>query len=257
VGQARRRGNRPGGNGFIAIRALKGGDKDGYDLIQLDNVHITAYPYLFKQLPYDPKGDFEILAPLFKASFFFAVATEQPVQERGRPHRGRKAEARPAQLRSWSIGNPVHLGSEVFESTTGTKIGPHRLQGDVAALHGVANGDIAWALGSYGTSGSLQRGGQASLSWPVAGPKRLAGASRHSDGGEAGGPKDFEVSGWTDDRRAEVDQSRRARRSAATSRRSCRIPEILQRYDEPSATSRFRSVNSTRTLRANRRSTRT
>jgi tripartite-type tricarboxylate transporter receptor subunit TctC len=36
--------NRPGGNGFIAIRAIKQGDKDGNDLIQLDNVHLTAYP---------------------------------------------------------------------------------------------------------------------------------------------------------------------------------------------------------------------
>jgi tripartite-type tricarboxylate transporter receptor subunit TctC len=49
--------NRPGGNGFIAIGAFKQGDKDGYDLIQLDNVHFSAYPHLFKKLPYDPKAD--------------------------------------------------------------------------------------------------------------------------------------------------------------------------------------------------------
>ena len=43
--------NRPGGNGFIAIEAFKRGATDGHDLIQLDNVHLVAYPYLFKRLP--------------------------------------------------------------------------------------------------------------------------------------------------------------------------------------------------------------
>jgi tripartite-type tricarboxylate transporter receptor subunit TctC len=65
--------NRPGGNGSIAITAFKQGDKNGYDLVQSDNVHLTAYPHLFRNLPYDPKADFELLLPLFKASFFFVV----------------------------------------------------------------------------------------------------------------------------------------------------------------------------------------
>ncbi|MRT33248.1 hypothetical protein FGX01_05765, partial [Xylella fastidiosa subsp. multiplex] len=45
--------NRPGGNGFIAIDAFKRGAKDGHDIIVLDNVHLAAYPALFKKLPYD------------------------------------------------------------------------------------------------------------------------------------------------------------------------------------------------------------
>src|SRR5690606_28351693 len=49
--------NRPGGNGFIAIDAWKRGAKDGHDLLILDNVHLAAYPSLFKKLPYDPAKD--------------------------------------------------------------------------------------------------------------------------------------------------------------------------------------------------------
>ena len=60
--------NRPGGNGFIAIDALKRGAKDGHDLLVLDNVHLAAYPALFKKLPYDPAKDFDALLPLFKTS---------------------------------------------------------------------------------------------------------------------------------------------------------------------------------------------
>lgn len=188
--------NRPGGNGFIAIRAAKGGDKEGYDLIQLDNVHITAYPYLFKQLPYDPRGDFELLMPLFKASFFFAVATNSPYKTVG--DLIADAKAKPDQLNygRGSIGNPVHLGSEVFESVTGTKMG-HIVYKETSQLYtGVANGDIAWALGSYGTSGSLVRANRIRY-LAVAGPKRLAAHPDVPTVGEAGGPKEFEVSGWT------------------------------------------------------------
>jgi hypothetical protein len=61
--------NKPGGNGFIAIDAFKRGAPDGYDLIQLDNVHLSAYPHLFKKLPYDATKDFEQIQPLFKNNF--------------------------------------------------------------------------------------------------------------------------------------------------------------------------------------------
>jgi len=68
--------NRPGGNGFIAIDAFKRGATDGTDLIQLDNVHLTAYPHLFKKLPYEAKTDFDVLLPLFKTYFFFTTAAD-------------------------------------------------------------------------------------------------------------------------------------------------------------------------------------
>ena len=68
--------NKPGGNGFIAIDTFKRGATDGHDLIQLDSVHLSAYPHLFKKLPYDIKADFEPLVPLFKTYFFVTVATD-------------------------------------------------------------------------------------------------------------------------------------------------------------------------------------
>ena len=82
--------NRPGGNGFIAIDAFKRGATDGTDLIQLDNVHLTAYPHLFKKLPYNAASDFDVLLPLFKTFFFFtAHSSPSPI---GRPIWGRPIE---------------------------------------------------------------------------------------------------------------------------------------------------------------------
>ena len=188
--------NRPGGNGFIAINAFKQGDKNGYDLIQLDNVHLSAYPYLFKKLPYDPKADFEQLAPLFKAAFFFAVPTNSKYKTVG--DLIADAKGRPGKLSygSWSIGNPVHLGSELFETMTGTDM-EHVVYKETSQLYNdVAGGELAFALGTYGTSGALHRAGRIRY-LAVAAPKRLPAHPDVPTVGESGGPKDFEVIGWT------------------------------------------------------------
>ncbi len=188
--------NRPGANGFLAIDAFKRGDRDGHDLIQLDNVHLSAYPYLFKKLPYDPQKDFELIAPLFKASFFFAVPTSSPYKTVGDIVKDAKAHPGKLNYGSWSVGNPVHLGSELFETMTGTQM-EHVVYKETSQLYaGVATGELAFALGSSGTSGALQRAGRIKY-LAVAGPKRLPAYPDVPTVGESGGPKDFEVVGWT------------------------------------------------------------
>lgn len=188
--------NRPGANGFIAIGAFKQGDKEGYDLIQIDNVHLSAYPHLFKKLPYDAKVDFEPVAPLFKAAFFFAVPTSSPYKTVGDLIADAKAKPGKLNYGSWSVGNPVHLGSELFEWMTGTQM-EHVIYKETSQLYtGVANGELAFALGSYGTSGALQRAGRIRY-LAVAAPKRLPAYPDVPTVGESGGPADFNVVGWT------------------------------------------------------------
>jgi tripartite-type tricarboxylate transporter receptor subunit TctC len=114
--------NRPGGNGFIAIDAFKRGATDGTDLIQLDNVHLTAYPHLFKKLPYDAKADFDVLLPLFKTYFFFTASTESKYKNVADIVADAKANPGKLNYGSWSVGNPVHLGSALFETVTGTEM---------------------------------------------------------------------------------------------------------------------------------------
>ncbi len=188
--------NRPGANGFLAIDAFKRGDRDGHDLIQLDNVHLSAYPHLFRKLPYDPQKDFDPLVPLFKAGFYFAVAANSPYRTVGDLIADAKAHPGRLNYGSWSVGNPVHLGSELFESMTGTQM-EHVVYKETSQLYAaVATGELAFALGSSGTSGALQRAGRIRY-LAVAGPKRLPAYPDVPTVGESGGPKDFEVVGWT------------------------------------------------------------
>jgi tripartite-type tricarboxylate transporter receptor subunit TctC len=188
--------NRPGGNGFIAIDAFKKGAPDGHDLIQLDSTQMTAYPHLFKKLPYDPVRDFEPIGPLFKNYFFLAVATNSPYKTVSDILADARAKPGALNYGSWSVGNPVHLGSALLESNTNTKM-THVLYKETTQLYsGVANGEISWALGSYASAGALQRAGKLRFV-AVAAPARVAGYTDVPTVAESGGPAGFEVSAWT------------------------------------------------------------
>jgi tripartite-type tricarboxylate transporter receptor subunit TctC len=187
--------NKPGGNGFIAIDAFKRGAKDGHDLIQLDNVHLAAYPSLFKKLPYDVDKDFDPILPLFKTYFFFTVANNSPYKKINDLIADAKAHPGKLNYGSWSVGNPVHLGSELFETVTGTEM-EHVIYKETTQLYtSVATNELAFALGTSATAGPLYRGGKLRF-LAVAAPKRIAGYPDVPTVAEAGGPANFEVSGW-------------------------------------------------------------
>lgn len=187
--------NRPGGNGFIAIDAFKRGATDGTDIIQLDNVHIAAYPSLFKKLPYDVAQDFNVVLPLFRTFFFVCVANNSPYKTVA--DLIADAKARPGALNygSWSVGNPVHLGSALLETLTDTKM-EHIIFKETSQLYtSVANGELAFALGSSGTAGPLARAGKLRF-LAVMAPHRLKGYEEVPTIAESGGPADAIVTGW-------------------------------------------------------------
>ncbi|MEY4412824.1 MAG: hypothetical protein RIQ53_117 [Pseudomonadota bacterium] len=188
--------NKPGANGFIAIDSFKRAAADGHDLIQLDNVHLVAYPHLFKKLPYDPVKDFDPIAPLFRTYFFVGVGAGSKYKTVG--DIVADAKARPGQLNygSWSVGNPVHLGSALLEAMTGTEM-QHVIYKETSMLYtGVANGELNWSLGSLATAGPLQKSGKIKFI-AVTGPKRHPAFPDLPTVAESGGPAGYEVTGWT------------------------------------------------------------
>lgn len=187
--------NRPGGNGFIAIDAWKRGAKDGSDILIVDNVHLAAYPALFKKLPYDPVKDFDTLLPLFRTYFFFTVASDSKYRTVGEIVADAKASPGKLNYGSWSVGNPVHLGSELFESMTGTQM-EHVIFKETTQLYtSVSTGDLQFALGSAATAGPLYRAGKLKL-LAIASPQRSPAYPDVPTVAESGGPKGFEVIGW-------------------------------------------------------------
>ena len=96
---------------------------------------------------------------------------------------------------SWSVGNPVHLGSALLEKMTGTKM-EHVIYKETSQLYqGVANGELDFALGSSGTAGPMVRAGKLRL-LAIAAPERLPGYENVPTVAESGGPANYFVMGW-------------------------------------------------------------
>jgi tripartite-type tricarboxylate transporter receptor subunit TctC len=94
------------------------------------------------------------------------------------------------------VGNPVHLGSALFESVTGTQMA-HIIYKETSQLYtAVATGELSFALGTIGSAGALERAGRLRY-LAVAGAKRHPAYPNVPTVGESGGPAGFEVIGWT------------------------------------------------------------
>jgi tripartite-type tricarboxylate transporter receptor subunit TctC len=146
-------------------------------------------------LPYDVK-DFEPLAPLFRTYFFVAVPTASKYKTVGDIVADAKANPGKLNYGSWSVGNPVHLGSALLESQSGTEM-QHVIYKEVSMLYtGVANGELNWALGSAASAGPMQRAGKVRFI-AITAPKRTAAFPDVPTVAESGGPANYELTGWT------------------------------------------------------------
>lgn len=152
--------NRPGGNGFIAINALKQAAADGHELIEFDMTHVTTHPHTFSRLPYDPRTDLELIRPLFQNEFFFVVAKDSPLHTVDDIVAAARAKPGQVSYGSWFNGSPGHLGGLRLQHATGTQM-PHIPYKETSQLYGdVATQQVQWALGSAATAGPLEKAGK-------------------------------------------------------------------------------------------------
>ncbi len=72
--------NRPGGNGFIAVRAVLSAPADGHTILIGSNSTLWTNAVLFKELPYDPLKDFTPITALFRGGVAYLVPAGSPYQ---------------------------------------------------------------------------------------------------------------------------------------------------------------------------------
>jgi tripartite-type tricarboxylate transporter receptor subunit TctC len=186
--------NRPGANGFLAIEAFRQGARDGHDLIVLDLVHLAAYPWMFKRLPYDPQLDFTPILPLFRTHFFVAVGKDSPHQTLADLLADARERPEGVAYGSWAVGSPAHLGAAMLAEQTRTRM-RHIVYKETAQLYtDVANGTLDFALGTIATTRALADAGRLRF-LAVAAPARLATHPQVPTVAQAGGPAGFEVAG--------------------------------------------------------------
>ena len=185
---------RPGGNGFIAVEAVKK-SSDPHDIVMLDNGHIAINPSLFKRLPYDVEKDFQPAALIYRTDFLIAVSTASPYKTVGELIAAAKASPGRISYATPFVGSPSHLGSALLEMRTGTQMLHVPFKETSQMVASVGNGEVTWTLTTLATAGALVRAGKVKF-LAVAARSRLPAAAEIPTVLESGGPADYEVNGW-------------------------------------------------------------
>src|SRR5690606_4707993 len=111
--------NKPGGNGQVAVVALKQRPANGMTMMWDSMGIMTINPWLYPKLNYDPLKDFEVVTGTFASTHFLMVPASSSA--RSVADVVAQAKAKPGQLSvaSVGIGSGTHLVSELFQARTG------------------------------------------------------------------------------------------------------------------------------------------
>lgn len=187
--------NKPGGSGFIAIAEAKRAPADGYTLLHIEGVNVTAIPHIYGKLPYDPKKDIVPISPLHGNFFFVATPASSRWTSIGQMLKESSTDPGKVNYGSWQIGSIAHLGGEMLSDRAGVKMTHVAFKEFGTLYQSLARGDIDWAFASIASAGALERAGKLRF-LAIAGPTRDPAYPSVPTVAESGGPTPFEASSW-------------------------------------------------------------
>ncbi|SPC05140.1 tripartite tricarboxylate transporter substrate binding protein [Cupriavidus oxalaticus] len=140
--------NRPGAGGNIGIQAAAKSPADGYTLLLTVGSSLTINPAIYKNIPFDPRKDFEPIALVATAPYVLVVNPSLPVSSV--KDLIAMAKQKPSQIDYASGGNgtPNHLFAEMFNLKAGVKLNHVPYKGAAAAATDVVSGRVPVTFGS-------------------------------------------------------------------------------------------------------------
>ncbi len=152
--------NKTGAGSIIAAVAVQKSAPDGHTLLMAPSPTMAVNISLYKNLPYDPLGDFIPLALLAQTPFVLLVNADLPVKSA--PELVAYAKANPGKLTFASVGPgvPHHLFMEVFKSMTGMQASHVPYRGSLPAVTDVAAGHVPMMFCDLGPAAGVMAAGK-------------------------------------------------------------------------------------------------
>jgi tripartite-type tricarboxylate transporter receptor subunit TctC len=133
--------NKDGALTTIAAAGFKNAKPDGYTLmITAGNSTLSAAPYLFKKINYNPKADFEPIAGLIKMPFIVGVDPSSPIKTLSELTAALKAKGDKA---SYGYSSAfAQVSTELYQSFAGTKAIGVSYKGTPQIMPDLASGQL-------------------------------------------------------------------------------------------------------------------
>lgn len=187
--------NKAGGNGWIAMDAVKRATPDGYTLMQSDAPPFVVHPYLFKKLPHDVAKDFEPVAGLYRTYYYVTVAADSPYKTLADLIAAAKAKPGQINYGSSGLGGNLHLGGAMMEKMANVKMTHVPYKETTQIYMDISKGDIGWAVGTASTTMPMLKGGKVKY-LAITAPKRSPLFPDVPTVAEAKGPANYELQTW-------------------------------------------------------------
>jgi tripartite-type tricarboxylate transporter receptor subunit TctC len=148
--------NKPGGNGLIAVQAVKDAPADGHSIL-LGNISLMAVnAVLLKDISYDPMRDFKPLHGLFRGAAVFVVPN-------GSEHKSledllRAVKGGPLSMGTYSQG--YRLASEYLSTLAGVKFVNVPYKGQAQLMTDLISNQLDAALLDFGGAVSMLKAGK-------------------------------------------------------------------------------------------------
>jgi len=150
--------NRPGANGFIAVRAVLLAPADGYTVFVGSNSTLAVNTALFKSLPYDPVTDLAPLTMMMRAPALLIVPPSSNYKSMADLIAAAKSQPDKLDYGAGSAG--YQLMAELFNDMA--KVQTHHVpyKGASEAITAVVSGTVSMAFADITSAYALGKGGK-------------------------------------------------------------------------------------------------
>jgi tripartite-type tricarboxylate transporter receptor subunit TctC len=149
--------NRPGGATVNAAAQVARAAPDGYTLLLATSTTLAINVTVYRNLTYDPVGDFVPVALLAGVPFMLVVTPSLPVETVADLVRTSKTVPGGLSYASTGYGSAAHLYVEMLKHMTGLQAVHVPYKGNAPGLNDVVAGHVQMMIGDFATSNELSR----------------------------------------------------------------------------------------------------